>query len=49
MAKRPPHGGKTPGQLKRKPTKRGPKENRLIIEDIDEALKRIWQAKPKKT
>jgi hypothetical protein len=43
LAKRPPHGGKVPRP--RKPTRRPTKKDVLIIDDIDDALRRIWQAR----
>jgi len=46
MSKRPPHSGKVPKP--RKPKKPGPKENVLIIDDIEDSLRRIWQAPKKK-
>jgi hypothetical protein len=47
MSKRPPHGGKPPKP--RTPKKHGPKKELLIIDDIDDALRRIWQRpKPRK-
>jgi hypothetical protein len=45
MSKRPPHGGKVPKP--RRPKKPGPKADPLIIDDIEDALRRIWQ-RPKK-
>ena len=44
MAKTP-HGGKVPKPRTPTPKKRGPKEGLLIIDDIDDALRRIWQRK----
>jgi hypothetical protein len=46
MSKRPPHGGKVPKP--RKPRKPGPKTDALIIDDIDDAFRRIWQNRKKK-
>jgi hypothetical protein len=43
LAKKPPHGGKVPKP--RKPKTRGAKEGLLFIDDIDDALRRIWQRK----
>jgi len=43
MSKKPPHGGKPPKP--RKPQKRGPKRELLIIDDIEDALARIWKAR----
>jgi len=43
-----PHGGKVPKP--RKPIKRATTKDVLIIDDIDDALRRIWQRnKAKKT
>ena len=42
MSKKPPHGGKPPNP--RKPQKRGPKGEVLFIDDIEDALSRIWKA-----
>jgi hypothetical protein len=45
MSKRPPHGGAPPHRGKPpkppKPLKRGPKEERLHIPDIEEALNKL--------
>jgi hypoxanthine phosphoribosyltransferase len=38
-----PHGGKVPKP--RKPIKRATTKDVLIIDDIDDALRRIWQRK----
>ena len=46
MTKRPPYGGKVPRP--RTPKKPGSKGAVLIIDDIEEALRRIWQARKKK-
>jgi len=47
LSKRPPHGGKPPRP--RTPKSGSPKNEGLIIDDIDEALRRIWQRpKPRK-
>jgi hypothetical protein len=45
MSKRPPHGGRPP---KPKPAKRGPKEERLYIPDVEAALNRLLKKKPAK-
>ena len=43
MSKRPPHGGKPPKP--RTPTKKTQKKEVLIIDDIDDALRRVWQTR----